>query len=82
MAYNNRGIAYTVEGEYTKAVADFSEAIRLDPDCARVYYNRGITYQLIGEKAKAVVDFNKFITLTNNPEWVEMIRLRIEELTK
>ncbi len=32
------------KGEYDKAIADFTEAIRLDPKDARAYYNRGVAW--------------------------------------
>ena len=41
-AYNRRGIAYGKKGEFDKAIADFTEAIRLKPDFAVAYLNRGI----------------------------------------
>jgi Flp pilus assembly protein TadD len=39
-AYNNRGIAYCEIGEYDRALADFTEAIRLAPDEPVVEFNR------------------------------------------
>ena len=43
-AYNNRGIAYEAKGDYDRAIADYNEAIRLDPKYAVAYNNRGIAY--------------------------------------
>ena len=34
-AYNNRGISYEDKGDHDKAIADFTEAIRLDPNDAK-----------------------------------------------
>jgi len=42
-----------------KAIADYTEAIRLDPNLALAYNSRGIAYQKIGEEAKAAADFVK-----------------------
>src|SRR5262249_29733221 len=43
---NNRGSAYAFQGDIDRAIADFSEAIRLEPRVAAVHYNRGKLYQL------------------------------------
>jgi tetratricopeptide (TPR) repeat protein len=36
----NCGITYYGKGEFDRAIADYTEAIRLDPDYAEAYYNR------------------------------------------
>ena len=40
--YNNRGEAYRGKGDMDRAIADFTEAIRLDPKYAIAYINRGL----------------------------------------
>ena len=42
--YIDRGIAYENKGEYDKAIADYTEAIRLDPKDAKAYCSRGWAY--------------------------------------
>ena len=54
-----RGAVYGEKGEYGKAIADCTEAIRADPNNADAYINRGFAYQKIGEKGKADADFAK-----------------------
>ena len=58
-AYHNRGLAWAEKDEYDKAIADYSEAIRLKPDYAKAYFNRGIAYYKKGDQAKADADFAK-----------------------
>lgn len=48
-AYYNRGVDYYQNGEYDQAIADFSEAIRLDPTMAMAYSNRGAVYLYKGD---------------------------------
>ena len=41
-AYNSRGAAYYAKGDLDRAIADYDEAIRLDPKEAIAYNNRGV----------------------------------------
>ena len=43
-AYEQRGLAWHTKQEYDKAIADYSEAIRLDPKESFVYQFRGETW--------------------------------------
>jgi tetratricopeptide (TPR) repeat protein len=43
-AYFNRGNAYLLKPDIDKALYDFDEAIRLDPEVPAYYYYRGLTY--------------------------------------
>ena len=62
-SYYRRGIAYGQNGDYDKAIADFTEAIRLNLKSAPVYYNRGVTYWHRGNHDRATADFNEAIRL-------------------
>jgi len=50
-------------GGYDKAIAHFTEAIRLDPKSADAYINRGSAYGKKGESDKAIADFTEAIRL-------------------
>ena len=62
-AYHNRGIAWGEKKEYDKAIADFDEAIRLDPKDAVAYNNRGIAWHDKREYDKAIADYTEAIRL-------------------
>ena len=52
------GAAAAQAGDHDKAIADFSEAIRLDPKRADAYYGRGTAYGHKGEYDKAIADYH------------------------
>src|SRR5262249_39549909 len=45
IAHHQRGLSYRSKGDFDRAIADYSEAIRLDPKYAEVYYLRGVAYR-------------------------------------
>jgi lipoprotein NlpI len=63
LAYMRRGIAYDNQGEFDQAIADYKEALGLNPQKAQAYYNRGNTYWHKGDYVHAIADFNDAIKL-------------------
>ena len=49
--------------EYDKAIADYNEAIRLDPKDASTLYSRGYAWDAKKEYDKAIADYNEAIRL-------------------
>jgi tetratricopeptide (TPR) repeat protein len=64
-AYNNRGNAYYfVKKEYDRAIADYSEAIQLDPKNVVAYNNGGDAYYYVKrDYDQAITDYDKAIQL-------------------
>ncbi len=58
-----RGMIWSHKGEYDIAIADYNEAIRLDPKQIDNYNNRGIAWADKGEYDKAIADYNEAIRL-------------------
>jgi tetratricopeptide (TPR) repeat protein len=68
MEYEARGFAYFVI-DIQRAIADFNEAIKLDPKFALAYNNRGQAYFFIKDNDRAIADQNDAIRL--DPKFVE-----------
>ena len=49
--------------EYDKAIADYGEAIRLDPQDASVFEDRGTAWYLAGRHDNAIADFTEALRL-------------------
>lgn len=53
------GVEHATQGLYEEAIADFSRAIRLDPDYAEAYRYRGFVYSVLGFELGAESDLAK-----------------------
>ena len=62
-AYQNRGAAKAGLGLYREAIADYSEAIRINPGYATAYNNRGAVRFALGLYEGAIGDFGKVIEI-------------------
>lgn len=61
--FHQRGSFYFNLKEYEKAVADFTEAVKREPDVARHYEKRALAYQALGRDEEAKADLEKVRTL-------------------
>jgi tetratricopeptide (TPR) repeat protein len=76
-AFKNRGWAWFHKKEYDKALADYAEAIRLNPEFAQAFLDRGLIWSAKKEWGKALADYDeairidpKFAWAHNNRAWV------------
>jgi tetratricopeptide (TPR) repeat protein len=67
MAYGNRGLAYRMKGDNDRAIADYNEAIRLEPSNALAYNNRGAAYARAGDFDRAISDYTEAIRINPMP---------------
>ena len=56
VAYFNRALAYENKEDYARAIADYSEALRLDPNDADSLFYRGLDKGRLGDKAGGEAD--------------------------
>ena len=64
--HNDRGIEYYNKGNYDRAIAEYTEAIRLNPNLTAAYANRGVVYHEKGDYNRAITDYTEAIRLNPN----------------
>jgi tetratricopeptide (TPR) repeat protein len=64
--FSRRGVTFLNRQDYDRAIADFSEAARLEPKEGKHYYNRGAARVRKGDDTSALADFNEALRL--NPQ--------------
>ena len=64
--YANRGTLYAQQKESDLALADYNEAIRINPNFSMVYNNRGIIYREQKKWELALAGYNKVIQINPN----------------
>jgi tetratricopeptide (TPR) repeat protein len=61
IAYHNRGFTFHAKSEHDRAIADYTEAITLDPEDTTNYYNRGLVFHAKGDRDRAIADYSAAI---------------------
>jgi tetratricopeptide (TPR) repeat protein len=64
--YNNRGVEYANKGDRDRAIADYDQALRLNPKYAAAYSNRGDSWRLKGDLDRAMADLDQALQLDSN----------------
>ncbi|MHB9117883.1 MAG: tetratricopeptide repeat protein [Burkholderiales bacterium] len=62
-SYNEHALAMAETGGYDQAVADYTDALQINPNDANVYSNRAAIYLLIGKFDKAQADISEALRL-------------------
>ena len=65
-AHGGRARAYRGKGDLDKALADFDEAVKLDPKSALTHVDRGAIYQAKGDLDRAIADYDEAIEIDPN----------------
>jgi tetratricopeptide (TPR) repeat protein len=61
--YNNRGTAYVNEWKFDQAIAEYTRALKINPNYIEAYNNRGVVYRRKGQYDKAIADYNKVLEI-------------------
>lgn len=73
-AFYSRGVALQIERDYDRAIADYTDALRLKPEFAHAFYNRGLAHQTKGDYDRAIADYTAAIRL--NPTYFRAYKNR------
>src|SRR5262249_61824828 len=63
IGYCQRACAWRDHGDLARALGDFGEALRLDPQHADAYFERGKLLNRVGHRKRALADFNAALEL-------------------
>ena len=70
----HRGNLNSNSKKYAKAIKEYDQAIRINPQFAQAYYNRGNASAALGKHSEAIADYDKAIRI--NPQFSEAYRNR------
>jgi len=65
-AYTCRAQTFQIIGDFSRAVDDFAEAIRLDPNNSKAFCGRGVVHRLNGDLHEALADLDEAVRLNPN----------------
>ncbi|MBW4611955.1 MAG: serine protease [Desmonostoc vinosum HA7617-LM4] len=54
------------QGDFRGAIADYTQAIKLNPNYLKAYNNRGLARYLLGDHSGAIADFNQSLKINPN----------------
>jgi len=66
LAYNGRGNVYYSKRDYDRAIADYTEAIKINPNDAVLYANRGNAYREKRDYDRAIADYEAALRISPN----------------
>jgi tetratricopeptide (TPR) repeat protein len=73
-SYCDSGDTHMEHGHYDRAIADYTQAIALDPTNSDIYVLRGQAHTATHNYAQALADYNQAIALSPNDESLYLLR--------
>ncbi len=78
-AYSHRGVAHYDKGDFARALADYGEALAIDPQSVEAMNNRAWTLYKAGDLAKALADADRAVRLDAGKAYAWDTRAHINE---
>jgi tetratricopeptide (TPR) repeat protein len=75
-----RGIAYLQSGQFKQSIADFEEAIAIDPQFADAYYFKGLALTNLDRDKEAIAAFREYIRLGDDAALIDQAKRFIIQL--
>lgn len=67
--YYNRGVEHYAQKNIDRALEDYNQSIRLDPNYPSAYYNRGIIYRQMNRLDDAIADYSSALRIQESHEF-------------
>jgi tetratricopeptide (TPR) repeat protein len=74
LAYSNRGVEWKARGDVARAIADYDEAVKHDPQQPAAFNNRGLAHASKSDYDRALADYDEAIRL--NPKYAAALNNR------
>jgi tetratricopeptide (TPR) repeat protein len=81
-SYLYRGLGYFGLGQVPRAIANFTEAIKLEPNKPEAYHHRGVAYQALKDRNNAIKDLKMADRLYLNKNQLNKHRIVTQLLSK
>ena len=78
--FNARGNVYRNKRAYQRAIADYDQAIRLNPNEPVYFMNRAKTFRYLRQQERAVADYRRALTLKSDESTRKQIETALKEL--
>ena len=77
IVYRNRGNVYSRKGDVPNALADYAQAIALEPTNAIAYLNRAEVHENTLQREHAIADYKAVLKLVTEAQYQERARARL-----
>jgi tetratricopeptide (TPR) repeat protein len=73
----NRGMLFYSSQKYERAIADFKQALNLEPEQIDPHYGLGLVYRMLGQSENAIASFSKVLELLEEGRMDETVERKM-----